>query len=144
MHLQSIELLRPTVWEKHGAFTRKYIICHRKCCPVPSTFCELCNCKVWNTMSNGLVGDAFTRKYIIWPLTLHWGQGHTKCCPVPSTSCDVCTCKVWSCYVQRFRRRCIYNKDTLFDFWPWPWGRIKCCPAPSTLCELFTCKLWSY
>ena len=33
------------------AFTRKYIIgpwcqSHMKCCPVPSTSCELCTCKV--------------------------------------------------------------------------------------------------
>ena len=30
-------------------------------------------------------------------------------------------CKVWSCYVQRFRRRCIYKKvHYLFHYWPWP------------------------
>ena len=46
--------------------------------------------------SKSLWGDAFTRKYIIWP----WGQGQTKCHPVPSTSCDLCTYKVSSCYVQ--------------------------------------------
>ena len=47
------------------------------------------------TMSNGLGGDTFTRKYIIW----HWplGQSHMKCCPVPSTSCDLFSYKVWSC-----------------------------------------------
>ena len=38
------------------------------------------------------------------------GQGHTKCCPVPSKSYDLCTCKIWNCYVQQFRRRCIYKK----------------------------------
>ena len=45
--------------------------------------------------SNGLEGDAFTRKCIIWP----WprGQGHMKCCPVRSTSCDLSRYKVWSC-----------------------------------------------
>ena len=39
-----------------------------------------------------------------------YDQGHTKCCLVPSKSYDLCTCKVWSCYVQQFRRRCIYKK----------------------------------
>ena len=57
--------------------------------------------------SNSLGKDGFTRKYIIWPWPL--GQGHTKCCPVPSTSCDLCTWELLSCYVQWFRRRCIYK-----------------------------------
>ena len=59
--------------------------------------------------SNRLGGDTFTRKFKIWPLTF-CGQGHTKYCPVPSTPCDLFSYKVWSCYVKRFRRRCIYKK----------------------------------
>ena len=62
--------------------------------------------------SNRLGGDTFTRKYIIWS----WGQGHTKCCPVPSTLCDLFSYKVWSCYVKRFRRRCIYKKIQYLTF----------------------------
>ena len=58
--------------------------------------------------SKSLLGDAFTRKYIIWPLTL--GSRSHEIHPVPSTSCDLCTYKVWSCYVQRFRRRYNYKK----------------------------------
>ena len=58
--------------------------------------------------SNNLGEDGLTRKYIIWPWP--WGQGHTKCYPVASTSYDLCTCEHWSCYVQWFRRRCIYKK----------------------------------
>ena len=38
-------------------------------------------------MSSGLWGDAFSRKYIIWPWP--WGQYQTKCCQVPSSSCDL-------------------------------------------------------
>ena len=49
------------------------------------------------TTSKALGGEAFTRKFNIWPWP--WGQGHTKCCPVPSTSCDLFSYKVWSCYV---------------------------------------------
>ena len=60
--------------------------------------------------SKSLWGDAFTRKYIIWPWPWPWDQAHTKCHPVPSTSCDLCTYKVSSCYVQRFRRRYNYKK----------------------------------
>ena len=65
-------------------------------------------------MSNGLGGDAFTRKYIVWPWP--WGEGHTKCSPVTSTSCDLCTCIVWSGYVQRLGRRCIYKKIHYMTF----------------------------
>ena len=66
------------------------------------------------TTSKALGGEAFTRKSIfdLWP----WGQGHTKCCPVPSTSCDLFSYKVWSCYVKRFRRRCIYKKIQYLTF----------------------------
>ena len=111
---------------REDAFTRKYIIWpwpsgqgHTKCCPVPSTSCDLCTYRVWSyyvksfrrrsiykkiqyltfdldlgvkvtqnvaqyplhhvtypatkfavARSNLLGGDTFTRKYIIWSLTL--------------------------------------------------------------------------
>ena len=42
--------------------------------------------------SNGLGGDAFTRK-TLYDLEL-WGQDHTACSSVPSTSCDLLTCIV--------------------------------------------------
>ena len=58
-------------------------------------------------MSNSLGGDTVTRKYIIWSL---------KYCPVPSTSCDLYSYKVWSCYVKRFRSRCIYKKIQYLTF----------------------------
>ena len=64
--------------------------------------------------SKCLGGDAFTRKFNIWPWP--WGKGHTKCCPVPSTSCDLLTYKVWSCYVLPFRRRYIYKKIHYLTF----------------------------
>ena len=64
--------------------------------------------------SKGFGGEAFTRKFNIWPLTL--GQGHTKCWPVPSTSCDLFSCKVWSSYVKPFRRRYNYKKIQYLTF----------------------------
>ena len=126
MHQQSLIFLHPTVKEIKDAFTRKYIIWpwlsgqgHIKCCPVPSTSCDLCTYRVWSycikkfrrrssykkiqyltfdldlgekvlqnvaqyplhhvtysatkfevATSNHLGGDTFTRKYIIWSLTL--------------------------------------------------------------------------
>ena len=69
---------------------------------VPSTSCDLNNtpAKFKVATSNGLGGDAFTRKYII-------GQGQMKCCPVPSTSCDL---RMHLQSFKLFRRRCIYKK----------------------------------
>ena len=92
------------------------------------------------TTSKALGGEAFTRKFDIWPSTL--GQGHTKCCPVPSTSCDLFSYKVWRCYVKRFMRRCIYKKiqsltltfgsrshemlpSTLYIMWPFQQQSLK-------------------
>ena len=119
-----------------------------KCCPVPSTSCDLCTCKVWScyiqwfrrrcickeihyltfdldikvkwndaqyllgslhhvtyapakfevATSIGLGGDAFTRKYIIWPWPLLKVTRNVAQESVPSTSYDLFTCKVWSCY----------------------------------------------
>ena len=88
--------------------------------------------------SNRLGGDTFTRKNIIWSLTLTlgsrwpwpWGQGHTKSCPVTFTSCDLFSYKVWSCYVKRFRRRCIYKK---IQYWPLTLGSRSHKMLPSTL-----------
>ena len=65
-------------------------------------------CMYLQSLAQGFMRICITRKYIIWPWP--WCQGHTKCGPVPSTSCDLWTYKVWSCYVQQFRRRCIYKK----------------------------------
>ena len=69
--------------------------------------------------SNSLKEDAFTRKYILWP----WGQGQSVA-QYPLHHCDLCICKVWSCYIQQFRRRCIYKKkkhetspSTLYIMW---------------------------
>ena len=45
----------------------------------------------------------------------------TKHCPVSSISYGLCTCKVWSCFVERFRRKCICKK---YLIWPWPEVKI--------------------
>ena len=152
MYLQSFKLLPLMVKVMH--FTRKYIIWswlkgqggqgYTKCCPLPSTSCDLCTYRVWSyylkwlrrrcfykrihyltfdlrvkvtqnvnqyplhhvtysatkfevATSKGLGGDAFTRKYIIWPLKLTLGSRSHKCCQVPSTSCDLFGYKVWRC-----------------------------------------------
>ena len=54
-------------------------------------------------------------------------------------------CKVWNCYVQRFRRRCIYKKVYYFTFDLELRSRTntKCYPVSSTSYDLCTCKIWS-
>ena len=66
--------------------------------------------------SNRLGGDTFTRKYIIWSLTLTLGSRSHKMLPSKLTSCDLFSYKVWSCYIKRFRRRCIYKKIQYLTF----------------------------
>ena len=54
-------------------------------------------------------------------------------------------CKVWSCYVQWFRRRCIYKKVHYFTFDLDLRSKTntKCCPVSATSYDLCTCKVWS-
>ena len=61
--------------------------------------------------SNGLGGDAFTRKYIIWP----WDQGHMNCSPVSSNKCDLAPAKFE-----------VAMSNGLGDhiIWPWPLGNF--------------------
>ena len=82
--------------------------------------------------SNRLGGDTFTRKYIIWSLTL--GSRSHKMFPSNLYIMWLFSYKVWSCYVKRLRRRCIYKKiqyltltgskshkmlpSTLYIMWP--------------------------
>ena len=44
---------------------------HTRCCPVLSTLCDQCTCKMWSFyVQRFRMIYAFTRKYSIWPLTL--------------------------------------------------------------------------
>ena len=97
MHLQEIFDLTLTL----GSRSHKAL---------PSTSCDLCNCKVWICDGQWLM-RCITKKKNIWPWPQgQGGQSHTKWWPVPSTSCDLCTSKVWGCYISWLRRRCIYKK----------------------------------
>ena len=142
MYLQSLKLLQRIVKEMH--FQEKNIIWswplgqggqgHMKCCPVPSTSCDLCTSKVWCCYIQWLRRKCIYKKIHYLTLTSR-GQGHTKCCPVPLTSCDLCTSKVWYCYIPRLRRRCIYKKIHYLTL-------TKCCPVPSISCDLCTYRVW--
>ena len=90
-------------------------------------------------------GDAFSRKYNIWPLTLTLGSRSNKTSP---STLDI----MWPMHRQNLKLllRKVYEEmhlqeNTLFDLWPWPWGQghTKCHPVPSTSCDLCTYKVWS-
>ena len=72
MHQQSLMLLHPMVKEKmhlqeKTLFDLDLWVSHWKCCPVPSTSCDLCTYRVWSCYVKALGGEAFTRKLNIWP-----------------------------------------------------------------------------
>ena len=98
MHLQSLVLLRLTVKEMHLKKTTTVfdldlgIMVAQDFVQYPLHHATYAHTMFEVATSNGLGGDAFTKKKIYLTLTL--GQGHTKCSPVPSTSCDLCTCIV--------------------------------------------------
>ena len=59
------------------AFTWKNIIWpwpsrqgHTKCCPVPSTSCDLCSYRVWSYYVKSFRRRSIHKKFNIWPLTL--------------------------------------------------------------------------
>ena len=89
-------------------------------------------------MSNGLGGNAFTRK--IWFDLEPRSRSHEA---LPSTSCDLFICKVRICYGQ-WLRRCIAKKINYLTLTPRSrdQGHTKCCPVPSTSHELCTSEVW--
>ena len=95
--------------------------------------------------SNPLGGDTFTRKYIIWSLTLTLGSRSHKM--LPSTLYIM-----WPILLQSLKLLCQkvneemhLQENSIFDLIPWPRGQghTKCCPVPSTSCDLFSFKVWS-
>ena len=61
---------------------------------------------------------------------------------MPSTSCALCPYKDWNCYVQQFRRSCIYKKIHYLTF-DLDLGHTKHHQVPSSSCFLCICKVWS-
>ena len=51
---------------------------HTKCCPVPSTSCELCTYRVWSCYVNMFRRRSIYKKFNIWPLTLTLGSRSHK------------------------------------------------------------------
>ena len=81
--------------------------------------------------SKSLWEDAFTRKYIIWPLTLILGSRSHK---TSASTLDI----MWPMHRQNLKlllpkvyEEMHLQENTLFDLWPWPWGHglTKCRPV---------------
>ena len=95
--------------------------------------------------SKTLWGEAFSRKYIIRPLTLTLGSRSHETSP---STLDI----MWPMHRQNLKlllwkvyEEMHLQENTLFDLWPWPWGQghTKCHPVPSTSCDLCTYKVSS-
>ena len=89
LHLQSLKLLRPTVLEKmHLQESTLFdldlqvnVTLNVAQCPLHHVTYAPTEFEV--TTSKALGGEAFTRKFNIWPLTLTLGSMSHKCCPDP-------------------------------------------------------------
>ena len=126
-------------------FTRKFNIWpwpwgqgHTKCCPVPSTSCDLFSYKVWSCYVKRLRRCIYKK---IQYLTLG-SRSHKM---LPSTLYTM-----WPIQLQSLKLLCYrLGGDTFtrkYNIWPWPWvtwgqGHTKCCPVPSTSCDLFSNKV---
>ena len=131
-----------------GAFTRKYILwpwpwSHMKRCPVPSTLCDLCTCKVWSCYI-----QRFRRRYIykkIHYLTfghdlgveVSWNIAQYPLHYVTYATAKFEVAMSNSLWGDAFSRKYI--------IWSCPWsqGHTKHYPVPSWSCYLCTCKVWS-
>ena len=96
MHQQILILLHPTVKEKmHLQENTLFDLdLHTKCCPLPSTSCDLCTYRV-----RSYYVKSFSKEHLQENSIFDLDLGVMKCCPVPSTSCELSSYKVWSCYV---------------------------------------------
>ena len=99
-------------------FTRKYIIWgHTKCCPVPSTSCDLCTCKHWSCYFQWFRRRCIYKKIHYLTLTPR-SKSHKV---LPSTL-DI----MWHMHRQNFKllfpkfyeEMCL-QENILFDLWPW-------------------------
>ena len=129
-------------------FTRNYSIWpwgqgHTKCCPVPSTSCDLCTWELWSSYV-----QRFRRRCIykrIHYLTL---TSRSRSHEVLPSTLDI----MWPMQRQNLKlllpkvnEEMRLQENTLFDLWPWTWGQghTKHLPVPSTSCDLCTGKIWS-
>ena len=142
MYLQRLKLLWPMVKEMHYQENTLFDLDpmhlqerswgHTKCCPLPSTSCDLCTGKISCCYILWLGRRCIYMKIHYFTLTL--GKCQTKCCPVPLTYSDLNTSKFWYCLIQRLRRRCNYKKIHYLTL-TLGHGHTKCCPEPSTSCD---------
>ena len=84
-------------------------------------------------MSNGSVGDTFTRTYSIWPW--HWHQASTLYI-------------MWPMHLQclkllrpTVKEEMHFQEIAIFVRWPSRQGHTKCCPVPYTSRDLCTYKV---
>ena len=129
------------------AFTRTYIIWpwpwgqgHTKCCPVPSTSCNLCTNKVWCCYIPLLMGRCIYKKLHYLTLTPR-SRSHEI---LPSALYIMWPMRLQSLKLlrQQVLEEMHLQENSLIDL-DLGQGHTKCCPVPSTSCDLYSYKVWS-
>ena len=177
-HVTYALLLRPMVKEKihiheNTLFDLDHVViiwpwtwgqCHTKCCPAPSTSCDLCTYRVWSNLV-----QRFRRRCIyknIHYLTRNVAQYPLHHMTYSAAKSEFATSNILG--GDRFTRKCIiwpltftlesmsHEKlpSTLHIMWPIQQQSVKllrltgqchtkCFPVPSTSCDLFSYKVCS-
>ena len=92
-------------------------------------------CKVWSCYVQWLGGDAFTRKYIISPLTLMLVQGQTwNVAHYPLHHMTYAPAKFEVGMSNGLGENSFFDLDL---------AHSRCCPVPSS-CDLCTYRFWTY
>ena len=151
MYLQSLNLLGPMVKEMHYQENTLFELDPKvkgvkvtwNVAQYPRHHVTYAPTEFEVTTLKGSGGEAFTRKFYIWSLTLTFGwRSHEM---LPSSLYIIWPIQLQSLKLLRLtiQEEIHLQENTLFDLWPWGQGHTKCCPVPSTSCDLFSYKVWS-
>ena len=116
---------------------------HTKCCPVPSTSCDLCTWELWSCYVQW-----FRRRCIYKKIHYLTSTPRSRSHEVLPSTFDIMrpmhrqNLKLLLPKVYEGMR---LQENTLFDLWPWTWGQghTKRHPVPLKSCDLCTGKIWS-
>ena len=147
MHLQTLKLLCPMVQKTHLQKNTLFDLDPKvkvtwSVALYPLHYVTYAQAKFEVAVSKSL-WDVFTRKYIIWPLTLTLGSRSHKTSP---STLDI----MWPMHRRNLKlllpkvyEEMHLQEKTLFELWPWPWGQghTKCHPVPSISCDLCIYKV---
>ena len=119
---------------------------HKKCCPEPSTPCDLCTYRVLSYYVKRFRRRSIYKKIQYLTFDLDLGVKVTQnVAQYPLHHVTYSATKFEVATSNRNGGDIYLQENTIIDLWPWPWGQghTKCCPVPSTSCDLLSYKVWS-